>query len=83
MAANKKRKSSVPVSNQQDILSPDPKANPFAMANKTKNRDKACSIVFKAQRGVDKDPERHYSTTFKEITAKARASTVHELLPAV
>ena len=69
--------------NQQDVTNGDSRANPFSMSNKNKSKDKACSINFKAQRGVDKDPERHYTTTFKEITSKARSNTVQQNLPAL
>ena len=46
-------------------------------------RDKQSSILFKAPRGADKTPEKHYMTAFKEITSKARANTGQQLLPAV
>lgn len=65
-------------------MSSNAKANPFKMSDRNKNIDKSSSILFKAPRGVDKSPERHYSTAFKDITMKARSSsTVQKLLPAV
>lgn len=70
--------------NYQDVMSANPRTNPFKMSEKNKRADKSSSILFKAPRGVDKSPERHYSTAFKEITMKARSSsTTMQLLPAV
>ena len=46
-------------------------------------RDKSVSIMFKPSAGVDKSPNKHYMTTFKQIYGSKKAEQEQHLLPAV
>ena len=50
-----------------DKMSPSLSNNHYRASNLYKARDKSVNIMFKPTSGVDKSPNKHYMTTFKQI----------------
>ena len=64
-------------------VSPSLTKNHYRASNLYKARDKSVNIMFKPSSGVEKTPNKHYMTTFKQIQTSKKSQHEKHLLPSV